>query len=59
MPPRVVTKLGGDKSETLARSQRVSNERFEKETGWAPTSPSVREGWPVVVAELEHTEPAR
>jgi nucleoside-diphosphate-sugar epimerase len=59
MPPRLVTKLGGDKTETLARSQRVSNERFKKETGWAPAFPSAREGWPAVVAELQHSEQAR
>jgi nucleoside-diphosphate-sugar epimerase len=53
MPPALVTKLGGDKTETLARSQRVSNERFRKETGWAPASPSAREGWVAVVAEHE------
>jgi nucleoside-diphosphate-sugar epimerase len=52
-PPTVVTKLGGDKTETLARSQRVSNERFKKETGWAPQYPSAREGWPAVIAEMQ------
>lgn len=52
IPPGVVAKLGGDKAETLARSQRVSNERFKKNTGWAPVYPSAREGWPAVVAEM-------
>jgi 2-alkyl-3-oxoalkanoate reductase len=56
-PPRLTLaplgKLAGDKSETLARSQRVSNERFKKATGWSPVHASVREGWPAVVAELE------
>ena len=40
----------------LARSQRVSNERFKKETGWAPRYPSAREGWPAVVAAIENGE---
>jgi nucleoside-diphosphate-sugar epimerase len=55
-PPRLtlaaLSKLAGDKSETLARSQRVSNERFKKETGWSPMYPSAREGWPAVVSEM-------
>jgi nucleoside-diphosphate-sugar epimerase len=55
-PPRVtlaaLTRLGGEKTATLARSQRVSNERFKQATGWSPANPSVREGWPAVVAEM-------
>ena len=52
--PAVARKVGGSKTELLARSQRVSNERFKKETGWAPGYPSAREGWPVVVAAIEN-----
>jgi nucleoside-diphosphate-sugar epimerase len=55
LPPVVASKLGGSKTETLARSQRVSNERFEKATGWAPASPSAREGWPAVLAGMQDT----
>jgi nucleoside-diphosphate-sugar epimerase len=54
--PAVARKLGGSKTELLARSQRVSNERFKKETGWAPEYPSAREGWPAVVAAMENGE---
>ena len=54
--PAVARKVGGSKTEMLARSQRVSNERFKKETGWAPAYPSAREGWPVVVAAIESGE---
>jgi nucleoside-diphosphate-sugar epimerase len=54
--PAVARKLGGSKTEMLARSQRVSNERFRKETGWAPAFPSAREGWPPVVAAIENGE---
>jgi nucleoside-diphosphate-sugar epimerase len=56
--PAVARKLGGSKTEMLARSQRVSNERFKKETGWAPGYPSAREGWPAVVAAMKNGERA-
>ena len=56
--PAVARKVGGSKTEMLARSQRVSNERFKKETGWAPRYPSAREGWPAVVAAIENGERA-
>jgi nucleoside-diphosphate-sugar epimerase len=57
--PAVASKLGGSKTETLARSQRVSNERFKKETGWAPLYPSAREGWPAVLSELRNAKEQR
>lgn len=31
--------------EALARSQRISNARFKKHTGWVARYPSLREGW--------------
>ncbi len=37
----------------LSRSQRVSNARFKKASGWKPSVPSVAEGWPLVAAELK------
>jgi nucleoside-diphosphate-sugar epimerase len=59
-PPRLTLaalgKLGGEKSETLARSQRVSNERFKKETAWCPAYPSAREGWSAIIAEMKRRE---
>ncbi len=51
-PPRFVVALGGSAARALTRSQRVSNRRFKHESGWAPRYPSVREGWPAVVAAL-------
>jgi 2-alkyl-3-oxoalkanoate reductase len=51
--PAGLSKLGGKKASVLARSQRVSNARFRQATGWSPAYPSVREGWPVVVAALQ------
>jgi nucleoside-diphosphate-sugar epimerase len=34
----------------VARSQRVSNGRFEQATGWTPRYPSAREGWAAIAA---------
>lgn len=48
--PAGLAKLGGRKAAVVLRSQRVSNRAFVDATGWRPVSPSVREGWPVVVA---------
>ena len=36
----------------ILRSQRVSNARFKKATGWAPRYPSAREGWRQVASEI-------
>jgi nucleoside-diphosphate-sugar epimerase len=48
-PPRFVGKVAkpfvGRKAEMLLRSQRVSNRRFKEASGWAPTYPSVRDGF--------------
>ncbi len=41
----------------IAASQRVSNRAFRDATGWKPRSPSVREGFPKLVAGLR-VEPA-
>ncbi|HLI72411.1 MAG TPA: NAD(P)-dependent oxidoreductase [Acidimicrobiales bacterium] len=55
-PPRVaplwLVKLGGRRAGYLGRSQRLSNRRFVEATGWTPTHPSVREGWPATVAAV-------
>ena len=48
--PAGLAKLGGAKASVLTRSQRVSNRLFVETTGWKPVCPSVREGWPVVLA---------
>lgn len=56
-PPRMVPQLAvralGKRVAPIARSQRVANARFREATGWAPRYPSVREGWPAVVAAQE------
>jgi nucleoside-diphosphate-sugar epimerase len=43
----------------MARSLRVSNERFKQTTGWRPSSPSAWEGWVAVVGESRQTAPRR
>ncbi|MGH3803500.1 MAG: NAD-dependent epimerase/dehydratase family protein, partial [Pseudonocardiaceae bacterium] len=35
----------------MLRSQRVSNQRFKRVTGWQPQSPSAWEGWAFVIRE--------
>ncbi len=42
----------GDRSTPLTRSVRASNRRFKEATGWTPTYPSAREGWPATAAAL-------
>ena len=49
-PPRRVPKwlfrlVGGGPVKYILSSQRVSNERFKKTTGWAPKYPTAREGY--------------
>lgn len=48
--PESVTKIGP--LGYIGRSQRVSNQRFKDATGWAPSYPTVREGWPAVVEAM-------
>jgi len=50
--PRRMARLAGGRAAVLARSQRVSNRRFKDATGWAPKTPTVRVGWPAVVAAI-------
>jgi nucleoside-diphosphate-sugar epimerase len=52
LPPTWLVRLGGSLTELLSRSLRISNRKLRDETGWAPRYPSVREGWPAVVALL-------
>lgn len=50
--PKALTKVGGDVFTALTRSQRVSNRRFKDATGWAPSYPSVREGFGTVAGPV-------
>jgi nucleoside-diphosphate-sugar epimerase len=51
-PPIWLRYLAGSLGETLARSQRISNRKLRGASGWAPRYPSLREGWPAVIAAL-------
>ena len=55
-PPRLLpwwTKfLFGALGEISSRSLRISNEKLKSVSNWEPRYPSVRDGWPAVVAEV-------
>ncbi len=53
VPPPVVRSVSPDLPpafSVMLRSQRVSNERFKRATGWRPQFASAQDGWPFVVA---------
>jgi nucleoside-diphosphate-sugar epimerase len=52
LPPHWVTPLFGSLGELLARSERISNRKLRAASDWRPQYPSVRQGWPAVVAQL-------
>jgi nucleoside-diphosphate-sugar epimerase len=54
--PGWLTRLGGSSMELLARSQRMSNGKLRATGSWAPTTRSVREGFPRVVPALVPNE---
>jgi nucleoside-diphosphate-sugar epimerase len=43
--PAWVTRVLGSSGELFARSQRISNRRLKRATGWTPSYPTAREGW--------------
>ena len=51
-PPPGFKFLLGSAGRLLARSQRISNGKFRQATGFTCRYPSVRTGWPAVIAEL-------
>jgi nucleoside-diphosphate-sugar epimerase len=55
-PPRFLpdwaTALFGSAGQAMARSLRLSNRKLKQATGWAPQLPSVREGWPVTLRQM-------
>ena len=57
-PPKLATKAAGEQGDMLARSQRISNRRFKDATGWAPQYPSMREGWPAIVSQMQDGDDA-
>jgi len=56
-PPRFLppwtSRLLGSIGETLARSHRISNRKLRTTSNWTPRYPSVREGWPAVLRDLD------
>lgn len=52
LPPPWMKYLGGSLGRTIARSQRISSERFRRASGWAPRFRSVRDGWPSVCRKV-------
>jgi 2-alkyl-3-oxoalkanoate reductase len=50
--PRWLGKLGGSTMELIGRSQRVSNAKLRRATGWSPRWPSVREGWRAIAPQV-------
>lgn len=50
--PAWLIKLGGSGIALLARSQRMSNAKFKRATGWSPKWPSARDGLPAAVRAL-------
>ncbi|HVH13024.1 MAG TPA: hypothetical protein VM759_08235 [Longimicrobium sp.] len=50
--PAWMARLMGSAGELMSRSVRVSNRAFREASGWAPRYPSVREGWPAMLAEM-------
>lgn len=49
-PPALATAVASAPLRALARSQRVSAARFRDASGWRPTVPSRRVGWPPVAS---------
>lgn len=50
--PRWLARAGGSIGELLSRSQRISNLRLKRETGWTPRYRSAREGWEAYLPQI-------
>ncbi len=55
----VVRRLIGKRFDYIARSQRVSNSALETSTGWSPSIPTSRDGWPQMVGEIARERSGR
>ena len=55
--PEWMTPLFGSIGEMAARSLRISNRKLREASAWTPKYPSVRQGWPAVIARLAAREP--
>jgi 2-alkyl-3-oxoalkanoate reductase len=54
-PPAWLTAITGSFGEMLARSVRISNRKLRSMSSWTPKYPSVRDGWPAVLAQMAAT----
>jgi len=52
-PPAWIGKFMGSVGKMLSRSLRISNNKFRTASGWKPQFPSVREGWPAMLKQIE------
>jgi nucleoside-diphosphate-sugar epimerase len=59
VPAWLARALVGGAVNQLTVSQRVLNRRMREVTGWSPAYPSVRDGWPTVVAAASESGAAR
>jgi len=55
LPPLWLTVIAGSLGELLSRSVRVSNRKLRSMSRWEPKYPSVRDGWPPVLAQMVAT----
>ncbi len=51
--PGWVTPLFGPVGQAMARSLRLSNRKLKAASDWSPTFPSVQEGWPAMLVQME------
>jgi nucleoside-diphosphate-sugar epimerase len=52
-PPAWTARLAGSLGELLSRSLRISSRKLKEASAWAPAYPSVREGLPAAVREMD------
>lgn len=52
-PPRWALRLTGPSARAFAQSQRPSNERFRRATGWVPRYPDAAAAWAAVTEAIE------
>lgn len=56
LPPAGIEALLGSLGRMLARSLRISNRKLRESSDWRPKFPSVRDGWPDVIAALRDAD---
>jgi nucleoside-diphosphate-sugar epimerase len=52
MLPAWLVKLGGSRTELLARSQRISSRKLRESSDWQPATPCIRDAWPALVRAM-------